>query len=144
MTEFFRKRANLLAAAVLVYAALGFGYPGVMYLLFPVKMGASWDFAPTSAFAVSNIRLGFGAFHLGVSVMALIALFAKQYKFGLITIVVFAALAVATRAFGLVVDGMHPRSLLVISGEGVSLTIFLIGLILYTRFSARAGAPAHG
>jgi hypothetical protein len=107
-------------------------------------MGATWDFAPTSAFAVSNIRLGFGAFHLGVSAMALIAVFTKQYKYGLITITVFAALAVGTRAFGLVVDGLHPRSLLVISGEGVSLAIFLIGLIIHTRFRPREGAHAHG
>lgn len=144
MGSFLRKRANLIASLVLIYAALGFGYPGAMYLLFPVKMGATWDFAPSSAFAVSNIRLGFGAFHLGVSVMALIAVFTKQYKYGLITIVVFATLAVGTRAFGLVVDGMHPRSLLVMSGEGVSLTIFLIGLILYTRHAPREGAPTHG
>lgn len=140
MTNLLRRRADLIAALVLIYAALGFGYPGVMYLLFPVKMGASWDFAPTSAFAVSNIRLGFGAFHLGVAVMALLALSMRQYRFGLLTIVVFAGLAIATRTFGLVVDGMHPRSLLVLSGEAVSTTIFVIGLILHTRFGGtRAG-----
>jgi hypothetical protein len=135
-----RKRANLIAALVLLYAALGFGYPGIMYLLFPVRMGASWEFAPTSAFAVSNIRLGFGAFHLGVAVMALLTLFTRQYAFGLLTVVIFAALAVGTRAFGLVVDGLHPRSLLVIAGEAVSLTIFLTGFLIHRRFGPPAGA----
>jgi hypothetical protein len=139
VTNLLRRRADLIAALVLVYAALGFGYPGIMYLLFPVKMGASWDFAPTSAFAVSNIRLGFGAFHLGVAVMALLALAAKQFRFGLLTVAVFAVLAVATRAFGLAVDGIHPRSLLVLSGEAVSTTIFLIGLFIHTRFGETRG-----
>ena len=126
-----------IARAALLFAVLDFGYIGINAILNPASMAANSTLAAAEAAGLTNIRGGFGAFHLAVSIVALFCLATARVGIGLAVVCTFTATAVCVRALGLMIDGSHPRTLLLIQLESLGLLIFVVGFCAHWRSQLR-------
>ncbi len=122
--------AALLTRLALILAVPGFGWIGVRFMAFPHDMAANMGMQLVTDAAVSTIRSGFGGFHIGVALLAvLFALRQKTVLPGLMIAATMAGSAVIARTIGLYTDGPAPETLMVFRGEAAMLTILVAALI---------------
>jgi hypothetical protein len=112
-----------------LFAAFAFSVPGLQYLFNPVATATkSFGYAPDTPFAITNIRVAFGAFHMVPVVVALGAIVLRRVLVGVTVAWVFCALAVSTRIYGLYADGPTEKFRVAVAGEGGALIVFTIAL----------------
>ena len=117
------------AHIALLFAAFDFGTVGTLYILHPVIEAANFTIVASEAAGVTNIRVGFGAFHLGVAAIAAFCLLKpERVLIGLGVVCAMTAIAILVRIFGLLIDGWHERTVLLLQLECLGLAIFAIGL----------------
>ncbi|MSO97067.1 MAG: DUF4345 domain-containing protein [Rhodospirillaceae bacterium] len=118
-----------IARAALLFAVLDFGTVGSLYILRPAVEAANATITAAEAAGLTNLRVGFGAFHFGVALIAAFCLLKpERILTGLSVVCAMTATGVAVRIFGLMVDGWHPRTILLLQLECLGLVIFLAGL----------------
>jgi hypothetical protein len=126
--------APWIARFALWFAVVDFGAVGALYMLDPAGEAAASGIFAQEAAGLSNLRVGFGAFHLAVAVIALYcALAAERLWAGLCIVATVTAIAVLTRIAGLIIDGAHPRTWLLLQFESLGLLVFLLGLLAEWR-----------
>jgi hypothetical protein len=136
---------SLLSRASLWLARLALGVSGAVLLLIahkfisdPVGAAAASHTRLESAIAVTNMRASFGAFPLGVAIVALASLTSRRfYLSGLLSVsaVLFSALAV--RTYGVVADGTLRESRTVLIAEASLLLLCFIAIGLGTASGRR-------
>jgi hypothetical protein len=118
-----------IALAALVFAALDFSTVGFLYIVDPAGEAAASTITAAEAAGLTNLRVGFGAFHLAIGVIAAYcAIRRDRIWVGLRIVVTVTLIAVAVRLLGLAVDGVHDRTLLLLQFESLGLAIFVLGL----------------
>lgn len=130
MTNLLRRLASPIGILACLFAAFAFSVPGLQYLLNPVETATkSFGYTPDTPFAITNIRVAFGAFHLVPVMIALGAIVARRVLVGVTVAWVFCALAVSTRIYGYVIDGPSEKFRVAMMGEGTALLIFSLALV---------------
>jgi hypothetical protein len=128
-----------IARAALVFAALDFGAIGLLYAVDPAREAAASTIVAIEAAGATNLRVGFGAFHLAIGVIAsFCAINRDRYWPGLGIVVTVTTVAVSMRLIGVTVDGPHPRTMLLLQFETLGLAIFSAGLFAAWRLKQRA------
>ena len=118
-----------IARASLLFAAIDFGTVGTLYFLSPIGEAANSTITAAEAAGVTNIRVGFGVFHLGLGLIAIFCLLKPQrIILGLALVCAMPTTAILVRLFGLMVDGWHERTVLLLQLECLGLVIFATGL----------------
>ena len=120
-----------LSRFVLFAAAVIFSLIAVKYLADPVGTAAAFKISLGSTAAVTNMRVGFGAFPLGFALVTLGCLVsARRHLTGLWFVMTIVGAVTAARLLGIVVDGPAHESLKVLRPEVVLLTLSSVGLVL--------------
>ena len=123
-----------LSRFVLLAATIIFSLIAVKYLTNPVATAAAFKISLGSPAAVTNMRVGFGAFPLGFALITLGCLVsARRHLAGLWFVMTIIGAATAGRILGIVVDGPAHESLAVLRPEMVLLTLSSVGLGLEVR-----------
>jgi hypothetical protein len=136
MVETLRMMAHVrwtpwIGRIALLVAVLAFGRVGWLYILHPVEASARFAMTLSSVAAVTNIRVGFGAFHLGMAAIALACLTStRRLIVGLAAVAIMTAIVVAVRLLGVALDGPDPRTLAVLHIESIVLIVFVIALVI--------------
>ncbi len=118
-----------IALAALVFAALDFSSVGLLYIVDPAGEAAASTITAAEAAGLTNLRVGFGALHLAIGVIAAYCAIRRERIWaGLRIVVTVTLIAVAVRLLGLAVDGVHDRTLLLLQVETLGLAIFVLGL----------------
>lgn len=127
-----------IARLALGFAVLDFGIIGSLYVIDPAAEAAASTIVAIEAAGTTNLRVGFGAFHLAIAVIAAFCLGAPdRYWPGLGIVVTVTTIAVAVRLIGVTIDGVHPRTTLLLRFEALGLAIFLAGLFAAWRQRSR-------
>lgn len=130
MTQFLTRAATPFGILACLFAVFAFSVPGLQYLFNPIETAArSFGYTPDTPFAITNIRVAFGAFHMAPVLVALGAIALRRPLIGVAVAWVFCALAVATRVYGLFVDGPTEKFRIAIMGEGTALLVFSLAAI---------------
>jgi len=120
-----------LSRFVLLGATVIFSLIAEKYLADPVATAATFKISLGSAAAVTNMRVGFGAFPLGFALVTLGCLVSgRRHLMGLWFVMTVIGAATAARLLGLVVDGPAQESLKVLRPELLLLTLSSVGLVL--------------
>src|SRR2546427_5358176 len=120
-----------LSRFVLFAATVIFSLIAVKYLADPVGTAAAFKISLGSAAAVTNMRVGFGAFPLGFAFITLGCLVsARRHLTGLWFVMTVISTATAARVLGILVDGPAHESLRVLRPEVVPLTLSSVGFVL--------------
>jgi hypothetical protein len=123
-----------LSRFVLFAATVIFSLIAVKYLADPVGTAAAFKISLGSAAAVTNMRVGFGAFPLGFALITLGCLVsARRHLTGLWFVMTIVGTVTAGRILGIAVDGPAHESLRVLRPEVVLLTLSCVGLVLEVR-----------
>lgn len=123
-----------IARTSLGFAVLDFGAVGLLYLVDPAGEAAASTIVPIEAAGYTNLRVGFGAFHLAIGVIAAFCVAARERLWpGLGIVVTVTTIAVAVRLIGITIDGEHPRTTLLLKFEMLGLVIFALGLLAAWR-----------
>jgi hypothetical protein len=120
-----------LTRLVLLAVAVIFTVIGYKYLTDPVGATAPFKIHLGSAAAVTNMRVGFGAFPIAFALIALVCLLSEgRLLVGLYFVVATIGIVTAVRIFGLQVDGAAVETLKVLRPELVLLALSTISLFL--------------
>lgn len=123
-----------IARVALGFAVLDFGAVGILYLIDPAAEAAASTIVAIEAAGYTNLRVGFGAFHLAIGVIAAFCVTARDRLWpGLGIAVTVTTIAVAVRLIGITIDGEHPRTWLLLKFEMLGLVIFALGLLAAWR-----------
>lgn len=130
MADFLTRSSFWVGVLACLFAAFAFSVPGLQYLFNPIETATkSFGYTPDTPFAITNIRVAFGAFHMVPVVVALGAIALKQPLIGVAVAWVFCALAVSTRIYGLFIDGPTEKFRTAMMGEGLALVVFSIAIV---------------
>jgi hypothetical protein len=128
---------------VLLAPTVVFSLIAVKYLADPVGTAAAFKISLGSAAAVTNMRVGFGAFPLGFALILMSCLVsARRHLMGLWFVATIIGVATGARLLGIMLDGPASQSLMVLRPEVVLLTLSSVGLVLEMRRRADASARA--
>lgn len=128
---------------VLFLATALFTVIAVRYVGNPIGTTAPFKISLGSVAAVTNMRVGFGAFPLGFAVVTLACLVStRRHLAGLWFLVTIVAMVTAVRILGIVVDGPAEDSLKVLRPEVVLLLLSSAGLRL--ELGRRRGLQSEG
>jgi DoxX-like family/Domain of unknown function (DUF4345) len=120
-----------LSRFVLLAATVIFSLIAEKYLTNPVAAAAMVKISLGSAAAVTNMRVGFGAFPLGSALITLACLLsARRRLLGLWFVIIIIGVAAAARLLGILVDGPAQESLQVLRPELVLFTLSAVGVLL--------------
>jgi len=122
-----------LSRIVLAAATAIFSLIAVKYLANPVGTAAAFKISLGSTAAVTNMRVGFGAFPLGFALVTLGALLTARHVTGLWFVATIVGAVTAGRILGIVLDGPAHESLTVLRPELVLFTLSSLGLVLEGR-----------
>lgn len=123
-----------LSRFVLFAATVIFTGISVKYIGDPVATAAAFKITLGSPAAVTNMRVGFGAFPLGFAIITLSCLLsARRHATGLFFVLVIVGAATAARVLGIIVDGPAAESFKVLRPEVAMLVLSGTGLFLETR-----------
>ncbi len=129
--EKFWRFAPWLNRLVLLAATLIFALISAKYIADPVRTAATFKISLGSAAAITNMRVGFGAFPLGCAIITLVCLVStSRLLTGLCFVATMIGVATAARVFGILVDGAATESLVVLRAEVILLTLSIIGLFI--------------
>ena len=135
ITPWFSRAVLLMATVVLTGISL-------KYMVDPVRTSAESGISLTTPLALTNIRIGFGAFPLGFALITLACLILPQQRFlGLSLVATLIGVALAVRIYGVLVDGTLARSMFVLRAETILFTLSLIGIFAEQSFR-RQGRPS--
>ncbi len=119
-----------LSRFVLLFATIVFSAISVKYLGNPVGTTAPFKITLGSAAAITNMRVGFGAFPLGFALITFSCLLRRRHIEGLYCVMTIVGVATAARTLGIVVDGAASESFKVLLPEVAMLTLSILGLFL--------------
>lgn len=118
----------VLAAATFVFVAIS-----VKYIGDPVGAAAAFKISLGSPAAITNMRVGFGAFPLGFAIITFSSLISTaRHLRGLFFLMTIIGAATAARILGIVVDGPAAESLYVLRPELAMLTLSIVAILLET------------
>ena len=129
----------VLTAATIVFTGIS-----VQYIADPLHTAAAFKITLGSPAAVTNMRVGFGAFPLGFGVIILSCLVnRRRHLLGLYLLMTIMGCATMARVLGIMLDGPAAESLKVLPPEVLMLTFSLLGIFLELRrrHSRRIGRP---
>ncbi|SRR6266566_1985978 len=133
-----------LSRVVLFAATVIFSLIAVRYLANPVTTAAAFKISLGSAAAITNMRVGFGAFPLGFALITLVCLVSpRRHLTGLWFIMTIIGAATAGRLLGIVVDGPARESVMVLRPEVVLLTLSSVGFFLELRRRRRQSVASE-
>lgn len=116
----------MLLAVTVIFTLIGFNF-----LTNPVGATAPFKIYLGSAAAVTNMRVGFGAFPIAFALIALVCLVSEgRLLVGLYFVVAIVGIVTAVRIVGLQIDGAAAETLKVLRPELVLLTLSTISLFL--------------
>jgi hypothetical protein len=120
--------------SILMMATFVFTTISVRYIGNPIRTAAAFKITLGSPAAITNMRVGFGAFPLGFAIITFSCLISpRRFLRGLYFVMTIIATATAARVLGIVVDGPAAESLGVLRPELVMLTLSIVGIFLETR-----------
>jgi hypothetical protein len=132
-----------ISRAALCFAALDFGAVGFAYLTEPAIMAWNYGISVFTATAATSMRVAFGGYPLAITLIAFFCLlFPQRFLMGLTVAATVSGMALAARAFGVVVDGADARNLLMMQREMISFCIYAIGVAVEWRRRALQTAPS--
>ena len=130
MSPRLQKMLPWIARGALLFSVVDLGTVGILYIFDPATEAARATITAGEAAGLTNLRVGFGAFHFGIALIAAFCLLkAERVWVGLSIVSAITATAVVVRSYGLIVDGWHPRTVLLLQFESLGLMIFTIGLL---------------
>jgi hypothetical protein len=119
---------------VLLAATVIFTLIGLRYLINPVEAANEFKISLGTATAITNMRVGFGAFPLGFAIIVSSCLIStRRLLRGLFFVGTIIAVTTAVRIFGAVVDGTTHETLKVLRPEIVMSVLSVVGIILELR-----------
>jgi hypothetical protein len=119
---------------VLAFAAFIFLMIGIKNVADPVKANAIYKIVLASPEAITNSRVGLGAFPMGFAVILLACAFAsRRHLSGLLMLAVLDGVVIVVRMYGLIKDGAAPWTLTVLRPEAAILLVTLLAIFLETR-----------
>lgn len=128
-----------LAASGLVLLLVGSKFIGD-----PVSAAAASHTSLGSPVAVTNMRASFGAFPLGIALVALLSLISRRrHLAGLAVVATILGTVIAVRIFGILTDGTFSESLTVLGAETVLFLLCLLAIAAGLA-SRRNGEQAIG
>ena len=120
----------------LVFAIYIFARVGFVYIIDPVPPASMWGFDAQGPAAVTNLRAGFGGFHLGTAILLLVALISGKLLAGLFVSVVMSSTVISSRLVGVVIDGPDPMTFSIMGREAFALGIFAVALLFVYFYPA--------
>lgn len=119
---------------VLLAAGILFTIIGVRYLANPVSAAGAFKITLGTSTAITNVRIGFGAFPLGFALALFGCLLSnKTLLAGMNLLGILIGVATAVRIFGVVMDGATPETLKVLRPEIILSCLTIVGIILEYR-----------
>jgi hypothetical protein len=103
----------------------------VKYIGDPVRTAAEFKITLGSPAAITNMRVGFGAFPLGVAIITFVCSFSlRRHLVGLCLVLSIMGTATGARILGILVDGPAPQSFQVLRPEIAFLILSIVGCFL--------------
>jgi Domain of unknown function (DUF4345) len=119
---------------VLLAATVIFALIGLRYLINPVEAANEFKISLGTATAITNMRVGFGAFPLGFAIIVFSCLISTgRLLRGLFFVGTIIAVTTAVRIYGAVVDGTTHATIKVLRPEIVMSILSGVGIILELR-----------
>ncbi len=123
-----------LGRVVMVFMIFIFIMIGIRNLFTPVQANAIYKVTLGSPEAITNTRVGTGAFPLSLAIILVICVVsARRQLYGLIMVAIVDGLLTMARVYGAVVDGPATRTLQVMKPEIVVLVLSLVAITLEVR-----------
>ncbi len=130
--------APWLSRAVIVFVIFIFSMISLKNLTDPVKANAIYKITLGSPEAVTNARVGFGAFPLGIVIILCACLVStRRHLSGLLVILAIDGAATLTRIYGIFVDGPATWTLFVLRPEIIILIVTSAVIVLNTAEGER-------
>ena len=119
---------------VLLAATVIFTLISLRYLINPVAAANEFKISLGTSTAITNIRVGFGAFPLGFAIIVFSCLIStRRLLSGLFFVGTIIAVVTVVRIYGAVVDGTTTATLKVLRPEIAMSILSVVGIILEMR-----------
>src|SRR4249920_3917593 len=119
---------------VLLAATVIFMLIGLRYLINPVTAASEFKILLGSATAITNMRVGFGAFPLGFAIIVFSCLIStRRLLRGLFFVGTIIVVATVVRIYGAVMDGTTPETHKVLRPEIALSILSVVGIVLELR-----------
>ena len=134
---------SYLPRIILVLAVMSFGNIGLIYLIEPALIG-HLGVELTEPAGLTSVRVGIGAFHLSVALVALYCVASRERVLGGLAIAAtITGAVVATRLGGLVATGFNEQVVGLMTPEALSLLIYAGGALLELRLQGAVTTGMH-
>ena len=123
---------------ILMLAVLSYGNVGLFYLIEPAFIGRL-GIEVTNPAGFTSVRVGIGGFHIGVAMIALYCVAARErVSAGLAIASVMTGVVVATRLGGLIANGFDQQVVGLMTPEAMLLLIFAGAALMQLRLEHAA------
>jgi hypothetical protein len=130
----FSRITPWLSRLILAFATFLFTMIGIRNLFNPVKANVIYKITLGSPEAITNTRVGFGAFPLGFAIILFVCLIStRRHLSGLLMLAALDGMATIARIYGLIADGTSTWTLHVLRPEIAILIFSLLAIFLEIR-----------